>query len=244
MDSSELTCLARPETTLFLLSSVDGKISTGASKVNDFDSDLPNIESTKRGLYQYYDIEQHTSSFSLITGKTLDKIGMNDYRRPNSPNKKCVSFIVVDNTHLKKQGIKNICNMTANCILITTNVNHPANSVKNCDSCINLHTIYQQKLDLRRAFKEIRSIYGCTSITIQSGSTFNGYLLREHLIDNIDIVIAPILVGGKETPTIIDGTSLTSIDHLNELGELELLGIEALKENYVQLKYRVLNSEP
>lgn len=244
MDSSELANLDRPETTLFLLSSVDGKISTGASKINDFDSDLPSIGATKKGLCQYYSIERQTSPFSLMTGKTFDKLGINKYRKPNAPNKRCVSYIIIDNTHLNKQGIKNICNMAANCILITTNINHPANEIKDINSCINLHTIYQQKLDLRKAFKELREIYACASITIQSGGTFNGYLLREHLIDNIGLVMAPILVGGKETPTVIDGTSLTDINHLSEIGELELTSMEALKKNYIHLKYRVLNSEP
>ena len=46
----------RPITTLFLLSSVDGKISTGASDVLDVDKDFPKIDGVKQGLHQYYEI--------------------------------------------------------------------------------------------------------------------------------------------------------------------------------------------
>ncbi len=47
----------RPITTLFMLMSLDGKISTGASDSLDMDKDLPIIDGLKEGLQQYYDIE-------------------------------------------------------------------------------------------------------------------------------------------------------------------------------------------
>ena len=53
-------------TTLFMLMSVDGKISTGAVDELDVDRDFPRINGVKEGLYQYYEIEktrseEHTS---------------------------------------------------------------------------------------------------------------------------------------------------------------------------------------
>ena len=50
----------------------------------------------------------------------------------------------------------------------------------------------------------------------------NGLFLREKLFDYIDIVIAPILVGGKDTSTLIDGRSLLSESELSQLGVLKL----------------------
>ncbi len=43
----------RPYTTLFLLQSLDGKISTGATDERDFDKDLPLLPGVKDGLHQY-----------------------------------------------------------------------------------------------------------------------------------------------------------------------------------------------
>ena len=43
----------RPITTLFMLSSVDGKISTGATDELDVDRDFPKIDGLKEGLHQY-----------------------------------------------------------------------------------------------------------------------------------------------------------------------------------------------
>ncbi len=51
---------ARPITTLFILMSLDGKISTGSTDNFDMDSDFPKIKGLREGLHQYYEIEQTT----------------------------------------------------------------------------------------------------------------------------------------------------------------------------------------
>lgn len=71
----------KPYVTLFMLSSVDGKISTGSGDTLDFDKDLPNIGGdVSKGLYQYYDIEQTTDLWSLNSGRVMNKMGVN--RKP------------------------------------------------------------------------------------------------------------------------------------------------------------------
>ena len=55
----------RPITTLFMLMSVDGKISTGATDDLDIDKDFPKIAGVREGLHQYYEIEQTTDLWSL-----------------------------------------------------------------------------------------------------------------------------------------------------------------------------------
>lgn len=66
----------RPVTTLFLLMSVDGKVSTGDVDERDFDRDLPNVEEVREGLHQYYDLEKQTDLFSLNTGRVMAKVGI------------------------------------------------------------------------------------------------------------------------------------------------------------------------
>ena len=52
-------------TTLFMLMSVDGKISTGAVDELDVDREFPRINGMKEGVYQYYEIEKTTDLWSL-----------------------------------------------------------------------------------------------------------------------------------------------------------------------------------
>ena len=222
----------RPITTLFLLTSVDGKISTGSTDNMDVDKDLPKIVGVKEGLHQYYEIEQTTDLWSFGSGKVQAKIGANER---NLPQKGPVSFVLVDNHNLTENGIKYFCALSQTFVLITTNKEHPAFHV-NED---NLHVIYQEELSLGRALKELYSTFGCERITIQTGGTLNALFLRERLIDYVDVVVAPVLIGGKDTPTLIDGKSLVK-EELDLLGALELKGCEVLENSYLRLKYKVI----
>ena len=67
--TEEVEKMDRPITTLFMLMSVDGKISTGATDEMDVDRDFPGIPGLKEGLHQYYEIEQTTDLWSFNTGR-------------------------------------------------------------------------------------------------------------------------------------------------------------------------------
>ena len=67
----------------------------------------------------------------------------------------------------------------------------------------------------------------------------NGLFLRENLIDYVHLVIAPLLVGGKDTSTLIDGESITKIEELDKLKSLELLECKVLENSYLELFYKV-----
>ena len=223
----------RPITTLFMLTSVDGKISTGASDVLDVDRDFPKIKGVCEGLHQYYEIEQTTDLWSLNTGRVQAKMGVNERELPK---KSVVSFVIVDSKHLTEHGVRYFCALSQTFVLITTNPNHPAFGVKED----NLRIIYQEKFDLPDALTRLKSDFGCERLTVQSGGTLNGVFLREKLLDYVDIVVAPVLIGGKETSTMIDGRSLVSEDELSELGGLKLESCDMLKDSYLRLRYSVI----
>ena len=109
------------------------------------------------------------------------------------------------------------------------------------DTCcgIKLYPGYN-KLSLSDALYTLYTDFGCERITIQSGGELNGLFLREKLFDFVDIVVAPILIGGKNTPTLIDGKSLMSQDELSSLGVLKLESCEVLKYSYLRLRYKVI----
>ncbi|MBR5356399.1 MAG: dihydrofolate reductase family protein, partial [Lachnospiraceae bacterium] len=138
---------------------------------------------------------------------------------------------------LTEHGVKYFCARSKEFVLITTNKNHPAFNV-NED---NLHIIYQDTLSLEKALIELKETYGCERITIQSGGTLNGMFLREKLFDYVDIVVAPVLIGGKETSTLIDGSSIVNENELGKLGVLSLISCEALENSYIRLRYKVVS---
>ena len=225
--------MSRPITTLFMLMSVDGKISTGSSDELDVDRDFPTITGVAEGLHQYYEIEQSTDLWSFNTGRVQAKMGVNE--KP-LPAKTPVSFVLLDNHHLTENGVKYFCALSKQAVVITSNPNHPAFSVKED----NLHIVFQEQISLKAVLERLHKDYGCERLTVQSGGTVNGLFLREKLFDFVDIVVAPILIGGKDTSTLIDGQSLKSKAELSDLGVLKLIECSALEDSYIRLRYQVI----
>ena len=162
---------SRPVTTLFMLMSVDGKISTGATDEMDVDRDFPQIPGLKEGLHQYYEIEQTTDLWSFNTGRVQAKLGVNT---KEMPAKTPISFVMLDNRHLNEHGIRYFCARSRQFVLITSNKDHPAFNVE--DS--NLHIFFQQRISLTDALSQLKEQFGCKRLTVQSGGTVNGLFLR------------------------------------------------------------------
>lgn len=153
------------------------------------------------------------------------------------PNKTPVSFVLIDNTHLNENGIRYFCALSEQFVLVTSNANHSEFEVNEN----NLHIIYQTELSLKDALVKLKSEYGCERVTIQTGGTLNSLFLREKLLDYVDIVVAPALIGVKDTATLIDGKSLLSENELTDLGVLKLQECVILEDSYLRLRYEVFH---
>ena len=228
----------RPITTLFMLESLDGKISSGSTDNLDADKDFCKIDGVKEGLHQYYELEQETDVFSLNTGRVMAKIGVND-KKEYHKKIDVVTFVIIDNKpHLNENGIDYLCHWVGKVLLVTTNKKHPAYTIK--DNYENLDILYYETLDLEKLLEDLYGKYNAERLTIQSGGTLNGMFVRNKLIDFVNIVIAPIIVGGKDVPTLVDGESITDESELNKLMPLKLLECNKLEDSYIELKYKVL----
>ncbi len=229
----------KPITTLFMLTSVDGKISTGSNDKLDVDKDFPKIQGIKEGLKQYYDIEKTTDFHSLNSGRVMEKVGANKPQK--NLIKLPVSFLIIDNEpHLNKTGVDNFLKKSKKLYIITTNKNHPAFKRKDAD---NLQIIYyKNKIDFVDLFRKLKQDYGIDRVTIQTGGTLNSIFLRNKLIDKISIVVAPTLIGGKDTSSLIDGKSLTSVKELSLIKALKLTEVKKLNDSYLHLKYDIINN--
>lgn len=228
--------MARTFNTLFLLASLDGRISTGDIDARDADKDLPKLKGIKEGLGQYYEIEKRTDLYSLNTGRVMAKVGM------NAKNKKVwrtpASFVIIDRNHLTKTGVINMLRKGKALYIITTNRKHPAFSLRNESNLKILY--YNRRIDFKNLFTKLRNM-GVKRVTIQSGGTLNATLLRSGLIDEVSIVVAPALIGGKGTSSIIDGKALRSEKDLKNVKALKLKQVRKLNNSYLHLLYSVMN---
>lgn len=231
--------MERPVTTLFMLESLDGKINSGNSDALDVDRDWKTIDGIKEGLQQYYDIESETDTFSLNTGRVMAKIGINE--RDGEPEKMDVmTFVIIDNApHLNEHGIDYLCRWVGRLILVTTNDIHPAFKMR--ENYENLDIFHYKTLDLAQVLHDVHEKYGAERLTIQSGGSLNCQFLRDDLIDYVNIVVAPVLVGGRDTSTLIDGEAISSPEELDKIRPMKLLECKALNDSYVQLRYEVIH---
>lgn len=229
----------RAETTLFWLTSVDGKITSGESDTLDSDKDWKRVRGVKEGLHQYYKLEESIAIISLNTGRVMAKIGINS--RTNTPKKDDrLTFVIVDRKpHLNESGVRYLARRVGRLFIVTNNPSHPAFSLGS--ACENLKTIYYpEHVDLPDLLRKIKLEHGIDHLTIESGGTLNAVFLRQGLIDHVVIVVAPLLVGGKATSSMIDGQSLQTEQDLISLKALKLVSCQALQDSYLRLDYDVI----
>jgi 2,5-diamino-6-(ribosylamino)-4(3H)-pyrimidinone 5'-phosphate reductase len=167
----------------------------------------------------------------------MAKIGVND-KKEYHDKIDTVTFIIIDNKpHLNEKGIDYLCHWVKRLILVTTNKDHVAYSLN--DKYSNLDILFYDDLDLSKMLEDLYNDYNVNRLTIQSGGSMNGLFVRDNLIDYVNIVIAPLLIGGKDVPTLIDGESIKNSSELSKLRALELTECNRLKNSYIHLKYKV-----
>lgn len=158
---------SRAETTLFLLASLDGKITTGEPDTLDSDRDWRRIAGVKEGLHQYYDIERTLAVHSLNSGRVMEKISVN--ARTDVPEKDPrLTFYIIDRKpHLTERGVRYLSSWVGRLFLVTNNPRHPALSLAQ-----DLHNVkvifYDGAIDLYDLLVKARH-YGTENLAIETG---------------------------------------------------------------------------
>lgn len=98
----------------------------------------------------------------------------------------------------------------------------------------------QERVDLEQIMVKLSTLLGVSTVISTAGSRLNGALLRAGLVDEVSLLLAPVLVGGFKTPTLFDSEELGETDWPTRL---ELLSVEGDIGGCVHLRYRVI-AEP
>ena len=94
------------------------------------------------------------------------------------------------------------------------------------------------KVDLEDALEQLYGRFGVKTVRVDSGGTLNGLLLRMGLVDEVSLLIHPVLIGGISPLTFFRAQDITSPD---DIIRLELAEIQRLKDNLVWLRYSVVD---
>lgn len=66
---------------------------------------------------------------------------------------------------------------------------------------------------------------GIKTLMVEGGSTVIWNFLKQRLVDDLHVYVGPMIIGGKNTPTLADGTGISGVD---ELISLEINGMSRL----------------
>ena len=220
----------RPYNTLFMLSSVDGKISSGCGDTRDFDKDLPGIVGN---LNAYYETEKTTDYWSMISGETVMKLGAGVGQFIKEFHK--CGHILIDSNNLTLEAIDHVAGGCEKLILVTDPQHTARRFFKNTVEVITVP-------DLRDVSFVMQALYevGVKAITVQTGGSINSALIRAGLIDRADLFIAPAIVGGFHTSSLADGDSITADEGLNGIANMTLMKTETYG-SLIRLVYKVKN---
>jgi riboflavin biosynthesis pyrimidine reductase len=95
----------------------------------------------------------------------------------------------------------------------------------------------EHQVDLDLALRRIHSRLGVTCVVSEAGGGLNGALLRAGLVDEIQLLVVPAVIGGRDTPSIFDGPELTDEESPTRL---RLLSAHAESDGMLWLRYAVL----
>lgn len=91
------------------------------------------------------------------------------------------------------------------------------------------------KVDLKKLMSELHSM-GVRKLMLEGGSTLNWSMLKENLVDELRIAVAPRIVGGARAKSLVGGEGFAKI---SQGVKLEFLGSRRVGED-ILLNFRVV----
>ncbi len=94
----------------------------------------------------------------------------------------------------------------------------------------------ENRVDLTAAFEELAT-HGIEQLMVEGGGEILYSLFEAELIDELSVFVGPVIIGGRDAPTLADGDGFVS-----EFPSLNLTDVERLDDGVV-LKYTVKKTD-
>jgi len=109
----------------------------------------------------------------------------------------------------------NVLGKDAPTIIITTEMADPK-KIKELEDKAEILICGEDEIDFIKLMEKLRQ-RGIKNLMVEGGSTLNWNLLKLGLVDEIRLIHMPFIVGGKDTPTLVDGEGFKSLQDVVKL---------------------------
>lgn len=94
-----------------------------------------------------------------------------------------------------------------------------------------------RKVDIKTALHQMSEKYGVKTVRVESGGVLNGVLLRASLVDEVSVLVYPVLVGSAAGHNFFHSLRRAAG---NEALKLRLIHSKQLENEVIWLRYQVL----
>jgi 2,5-diamino-6-(ribosylamino)-4(3H)-pyrimidinone 5'-phosphate reductase len=122
----------------------------------------------------------------------------------------------------------------ARVMLFTTSRAVPSQIARLREQGVWVFVMGDRRVDLVAAMRHLRD-HGVERLLVEGGGTLNSELLKQRLVDELYLYLAPLIFGGADAPTLADGVGLS----LKEALQLELRSVESLRDGGIVVHYTV-----
>jgi len=95
----------------------------------------------------------------------------------------------------------------------------------------------KQRVDLKGMLRKVKRKLGVNTILTSSGGKLSGALIRESLLDEINLLLCPVVIGGYATPTLFASPEIDWTG--GRASKLSLVESRKIGDDKVWLRYRV-----
>jgi 2,5-diamino-6-(ribosylamino)-4(3H)-pyrimidinone 5'-phosphate reductase len=219
----------KPYVILNAAMTIDGKIATKTGSSNI---------SGEKDLKRVHELRKEVDGIMVGINTVIKDNPKLTAHKISSNQKDNPARIIVDNKARTPLN-SNVLNNKAKTIIAISN-----NGLKN-DKTSKTVSILKQKaeifvsgetnVDLEKLMNYLYSM-GIKTLMLEGGSTLNFSMFEKNLINELRICIAPMIVGGKHSKTLVDGKGF---DFMNESIPLELKNSYSLGKDLI-LEYKII----
>jgi 2,5-diamino-6-(ribosylamino)-4(3H)-pyrimidinone 5'-phosphate reductase len=214
--------------------SLDGKISTAKRAV---DTKIT-VDDDRNFLYDH----RVTCDAIMIGGKTIILDGPSLTVKSQERQKRRLALgktkepikvgIISDISKLETKG-DFFEKGNAKKIIFTTR-RSPKSKIKKLENVCSVYVLGKQRVDLKRTLTKLYEL-GIKSVIAEGGGELIFSLLKDDLVDEINLKIGDLILGGRNAPTLVDGDGFSK----KTMKQVKLINIER-KKSYLMLKYKII----